>query len=202
MKVMPKAKQVRFAQLVTAAGRPHPATLWTEPTNDPEFKKAMEENRIVTVRNVNVGTKKDRGVIGFLKGPNSTYLIFPKALPMAEGSGVIGLKFDELAEEAVKDPVKMKTPARKIHAQKAQKPEERQNSSNKSKKGEKLPDREETKSMFKVRVAFTGTVVREMEVEANSASEAIRAAEHEAKAEPPAIVNWKVEGLEVKKVKS
>jgi hypothetical protein len=99
MNVLPKAKQVRFAQLVKAAGRPHVATLWvTEPGEDAEFKKAMGENRIVSVRVQNVGTKKDRGTIGFLKGRNLVYLIFPKALPMAEGTGVIGLKFDELEE--------------------------------------------------------------------------------------------------------
>src|SRR5688500_1826603 len=99
---------MRFAKLVKTAGRPHPATLWVaDPAKDPEFKKAIDENRIVTLHQANVGTKKDFGRIGFFKEPNSTYLIFPKPLPMAEGIKVIGIKFDLLEEAPVKDPVKI-----------------------------------------------------------------------------------------------
>jgi hypothetical protein len=72
VKVLPKPKQVRFSQLLKSSGKPYAATLWTDPAKDPAFKKAIDEDRIVTVRNVNVGAKKDRGIVGFLKGPNST----------------------------------------------------------------------------------------------------------------------------------
>lgn len=60
----------------------------------------MEENRLVSIRANNVGSKKDRGVIVFLEG-SASYLIFPKALPMAEGAAVIGLKFEELEDAPV-----------------------------------------------------------------------------------------------------
>jgi hypothetical protein len=199
MKVLPKAKQVRFAQLVKASGKPHAATLWTEPTKDPAFKKAMQEDRVVTVRNVNIGTKKDRGVIGFLKGPNATYLVFPKPLPMAEGTGVIGLKFDELAEEPVKDPVKVKEPVRKTKKEKVRTAKSSINSAQAKTKKEEPAEQEKTSLKFQVRVAFSATVLRDFEVEATGASEAIAAAEAKAKEEPPAKVDWKVEGLEVKK---
>ncbi|HEY6227469.1 MAG TPA: hypothetical protein VI282_10145, partial [Verrucomicrobiae bacterium] len=102
-------KQIRFTQLVKASGRPHPATLWVaDPKQDPEFKKAIGENRILTIHHVNVGNKKESGEIGFQTGGAAGYLIFPKPLPMGEGTRVIGLKFDMLDEPAVKDPVKIK----------------------------------------------------------------------------------------------
>jgi hypothetical protein len=101
------AKQIRFAKLVETSGRPHAATLWVDdPDKDPEFKKAIEENRVVTLHQINVGTKKDYGHIGFHKGPHSNYLIFPKALSMDVGTRVIGVKYEELADASVKDTVK------------------------------------------------------------------------------------------------
>src|SRR5687767_16029180 len=107
-------KQIRFTQLVKAGGRPHPATLWVaDPSKDPEFKKAIDQNRIVTVHHVNVGSKKESGEIGFKKGGAASYLIFPKELPMGEGTRIIGLKFDMLDEPAVKNPVKITEPKRK-----------------------------------------------------------------------------------------
>jgi hypothetical protein len=107
-------KQIRFTQLVKAAGRPHPATLWVaDPAKDPEFKKAIDDNRLVTVHHANAGAKTESGEIGFVKGGAASYLIFPKALPMAPGARVIGLKFDMLDEPEVKDPVKIKEAAAK-----------------------------------------------------------------------------------------
>jgi hypothetical protein len=214
MKVLPKPKQVRFAQLLKSSGNPHAATLWTEPDRDPEFKKAMDDNRIVTVRNVNVGTKKDRGVIGFLKGPNSTYLVFPKPLPMAEGTGVIGLKFEELADAPVRDPVKVKTAPRKTKLEKVKTvqepnpkprskitpPKSRPTKATEKPKEQKKELTEKT-SRFRVKVAFSATVLREIEVEAAGASAAIEAAEQKAHQDPPSDIQWKVEGLEVKKLK-
>src|SRR6185436_6869217 len=82
--------------------------LWVaDPNKDPEFKKAIAENRILTIHHVNVGNKKESGEIGFQATGSAGYLIFPKSLPMAEGTRVIGLKFDMLDEAPVKDPVKI-----------------------------------------------------------------------------------------------
>lgn len=106
-------KQVRFTQLAKAAGKPHAATLWVKDAKtDPVFNKAIKENRIVSVHHVNVGTKKDSGQVGFATEGAFTYLIFPKAIPMAAGTKVIGLKFDQLADEPVKDAVKIKKAGR------------------------------------------------------------------------------------------
>jgi hypothetical protein len=120
------SKQIRFVQLVKASGQPHPATLWAaHPNKDPEFKKAIAENRILTIHHVNVGNKKEFGEIGFRTGGASGYLIFPKALPMAEGTRVIGLKFDMLTEAPVKDPVKIREPRTKAKSPGRQAPRDR-----------------------------------------------------------------------------
>lgn len=42
-------KEVRFAQLVAASGRPQTLTLWTDPKKNPQFMKAVKENRVVTI---------------------------------------------------------------------------------------------------------------------------------------------------------
>src|SRR4051812_19235220 len=108
-------KQVRFAQLVKTSGHPHAATLWvSDPQKDPEFKKAIQENRLVTVHNVNVGAKKDSGQIGFSAARNAAYLLFPKPLAMDKGARVIGLKYEMLQDTPVHDPVKItQAPSRK-----------------------------------------------------------------------------------------
>jgi hypothetical protein len=223
VKVLEKPKQIRFAQLVKAAGRPHAATLWTSsPEADPEFKKAMEENRVVSIRASHGGSKKDRGVIGFLEGPAS-YLIFPKALPMAEGTGVIGLKFEELEDVPVKDPVKVvaRMPAKKIEPVKvlekpAAEPEEveEEEAESKPKSKKKAAPREKKKAApkakekkaeavaakFTVTVQFTATVSRDFEVEAANASAAIDAALKEARDAGPGRVDWELEATEAKKV--
>jgi hypothetical protein len=213
MKILPKAKQVRFAQLVKASGKPHAATLWTEPEKDSEFKKAMDQNRVVTVRNVNVGTKKDRGVIGFLKAANSTYLVFQKPLPMAEGTSVIGLNFEELAEAPVDDRVEVKTAPRKIKLEKVttvREPEPEISAPKKTKPGKRVAPTQKSKAPkkqpqektahFRVKVAFSATVLREIEVKATGASDAIQGAERIAFEDPPLDAQWKVEGLEVKRL--
>jgi hypothetical protein len=191
-------KQVRFTQLVKAAGRPHTATLWvSDPAKDPEFKKAIDQNRIVTVHHVNVGSKKESGEVGFNKGAASSYLIFPKALPMAEGTRIIGLKFDLLEEPKVKDPVRIKPAKRKPKIERtkvvkfpapAPKPEPKPEPP-KPAKIEKTPT-------FTVTVEFTAKATKEIEVEAKNATEAIEAAVKQAKKSPPEP-HWSVDASTV-----
>jgi hypothetical protein len=201
MKVLAKPKQVRFAMLAKAAGRPHAATLWTtSPEKDPEFKKAIDQNRIVSVRTNNVGSKKDRGVVGFLKGPAS-YLIFPKALPMAEGTAVIGLKFEELADVPIKDPVKIipKSPTKKIeHVKLAKEPAPKPKSEPAS-KSKKEKAQHPKSHRFSVTIQFTATVTRDFEIEAANASAAIESALKEARAAGPGKFDWEMEATEAKK---
>jgi hypothetical protein len=198
-------KQVRFTQLVKAAGRPHPATLWvSDPAKDPDFKKAIDQNRIVTVHHVNVGTKKESGEIGFNKSAASSYLIFPKALPLAEGTRIIGLKFDMLEEPDVKDPVKIKTAKRKPKIERAKvikfptpesKPEPNPEPEPPKPKPPKPQKKQETPT-FTVTVEFTAKATKKIEVEAKNASAAIAVAIKQAQKSPPEP-KWEVDASTV-----
>jgi hypothetical protein len=209
-------KQIRFVQLVKASGQPHPATLWAaDPNKDPEFKKAIAENRILTIHHVNVGNKKESGEIGFKSGGASGYLIFPKPLPMVEGTRVIGLKFDMLSEAPVKDPVKI-TPAKpkpktepvKIlkfpdleKAKSEVESPEKKDEQPKVETKKQEPKNEAPKpklSRFKITVEYTATATREFELEARNAAEAIQSALHDAEKHAPKP-DWQLDAKDVKR---
>jgi hypothetical protein len=199
-------KQVRFTQLVKASGRPHAATLWvSNPSKDPEFKKAIDDNRVVTIHHVNVGTKKETGEIGFVKGGGAGYLIFPRALPMAEGTRIVGLKFDMLQEPDVKDPVKIKNheQRRKIEririADHAGSKQPKANGSTSEKPSGGLnKESHPLKSHFEVTVEFKAKAVRRIRVETENASGAIESALQQAKKRAPEP-EWEMDASTVKR---
>ena len=96
MKKAPKPKTIRFDALVKSAGEPEQVTLWTKPEDDADFMKAVRSNRVVTVIQRNVGTKKDFGVVGLLVQKNAAYLIFPKRIEAPAETKVIGIKYDRI----------------------------------------------------------------------------------------------------------
>jgi hypothetical protein len=70
-------------------------TLWVPPKKDPDFKRALEAHRVMTLEQTPGGGKADFGTIGFdEKHETGQFLIFPKSLRSFEGSRVIGVKFD------------------------------------------------------------------------------------------------------------
>jgi hypothetical protein len=89
---------VRFLNLVKDAGKAKQALLWLAHEKDSNFMKALRENRIVTVIQPNVGTKKDFGTVGFLKERSVFYLVFPKKLPIPEATKAIGIKCNVLEQ--------------------------------------------------------------------------------------------------------
>src|SRR3954470_16755377 len=93
-----KGKSMRFDILLEKSGKPELATLWGEPEKDPAFMRAVKENRVVTVCQQNVGTKKDYGLVGFFKEKNASFLIFPKRISLAPETKIIGIKYDKIAE--------------------------------------------------------------------------------------------------------
>jgi hypothetical protein len=100
-----KAKTVRFEKLVKQSGVPEQATLWVPPEKDPRFMRAVRENRVVTLCQQNVGTKKDYGLIGFFKEKNAAFLIFPRKLSLPAETKVIGIKYDKLAAAKPRGPI-------------------------------------------------------------------------------------------------
>ncbi len=112
-------KTVRFAKVVAKSGPPEPYTLWSAPEKDPHFQAALKAHRVMTVRQENVGSKKDFGEVGFTKGGKGALLLFPKSLKRFEGQRVVGVKYDLLKEARpaktappakAKKPSKPKTP--------------------------------------------------------------------------------------------
>jgi hypothetical protein len=91
-------KQIRFAKLVEASGRPETATLWTTPKQDRAFAKAIQANRVVTVVQKPTGTKKDFGTVGFHQQAFALYLIFPRAVLEESGTRVIGIDYKLIRE--------------------------------------------------------------------------------------------------------
>lgn len=102
-------KTVRFAELVKNFGQPHLVALWALPDKDVQFAKAIHENRVVTLKQVNIGSKKDFGIVGFFKQRQASFLIFPKSISHSHGTKVIGIKYDLVKTPAPKDPVSLET---------------------------------------------------------------------------------------------
>jgi hypothetical protein len=105
-------KSIRFSDLTKSAGRPHVAILWGKPESDPEFSRAIRENRVLTVRQRPVGTKADAGKIGFAREKNASYFIFPKALPPSNGDTVVGIKYELIEQAPVRDPISTRKKAK------------------------------------------------------------------------------------------
>jgi hypothetical protein len=112
-------QSIRFSELVKTSGQPHAATLWTDPKQDSEFQKAIKKNRVLSVKQETVGTKKDFGMVGFRREKNVSYLIFPKSLPKTD-SRVIGIKYDLLDQPKTKE-LGQKSKSPRPKAQKADK---------------------------------------------------------------------------------
>src|SRR4051794_2355682 len=98
------AKTVRFAEIVRTCGSPELVTLWQEPDKDHDFKSAVSGQRVMTVKQENVGTKKDFGLVGFYREASAGCLIFPKSLQPYQGKRVIGIKYELLAQPRPKGP--------------------------------------------------------------------------------------------------
>jgi hypothetical protein len=104
---------VRFAQVVAAAGQPEPVTLWVEPRLDKRFQTALRQNRVATVNQETVGSKKDFAMVGFHRGKHSSYWIFPKPLDAFEGKRIIGIDYQQLKATSSLEPAEL-SPRKKL----------------------------------------------------------------------------------------
>jgi hypothetical protein len=94
-----KRKTVHFATLVAECGEPDPYTLWTEPAKDKRFMKAVRQNRVMTIENLD--GRKDQGIIGFVKEKNASYFVFPKPLNRFSGLEVNAIKYELVKQPSV-----------------------------------------------------------------------------------------------------
>lgn len=99
------AATARFAAIVKAVGLPERYTLWQAPESDPRFQRAVRENRVMTVFQEPAKSKKDFGVVGWLKEKNASYLIFPKNLRDFTDKKIVGINYDLLAAPKPRGPL-------------------------------------------------------------------------------------------------
>lgn len=88
-----KVKTARFAEVIEKAGEPETYTLWRAPKEDPQLKKLVASNHILTIRN-NGGA--DFGEVGLHQRKGAIYLKFPKSLKRFAGKRIVGIKWDLL----------------------------------------------------------------------------------------------------------
>jgi hypothetical protein len=98
-------KTVRFSQVVETAGKPEVYLLFAE--NDPEFEKALKQDRIMTL--VERGSSPPFGLVGREAGQHGQLLLFPRPLKKFAGARIVGIKFDLFSEPS---PTKKKAPER------------------------------------------------------------------------------------------
>lgn len=149
----------RFAALVQKAGQPEPVTLWTDPRQDARFQSAVKKNRVLTVKQEVVGTKKDFGVVGFYREKNVSYLIFPKPLSAFEGKRIVGINYSLLAAPKL--------------SERASKTQPRARKKSEPKRIPKPPPRP---PRFRVTVRHSAAIDLPLELEANNQKEARRIA--------------------------
>jgi hypothetical protein len=102
-------KIVRFSNVVQKAGKPETHLVLVEPSKDRALQAAIKAQRVMTVQQAAVGSKTDRGEVGFNPGGSRQFLVFPKSLRAFVGRTVVGIKYDLLSAEEV--PEKDRVPA-------------------------------------------------------------------------------------------
>jgi hypothetical protein len=95
----------RFLELVKTSGKPEIVSLWTDPKSNPQFMKAVKQNRVLTVIQEPRSKRTDFAEIGFHRVPYASYLIFPKPLPAERDGRVIGIKYELVEMPVPNDPV-------------------------------------------------------------------------------------------------
>jgi hypothetical protein len=89
-------KSVRLEILARQSGQPHLVTLWRAPRKDPDFMRAVHENRVATLIQRNIGSRRDYALVGFFEQSNASYLLFPRPIAYAPESKIIGINYDRI----------------------------------------------------------------------------------------------------------
>jgi hypothetical protein len=94
-------KTARFATIVESCGKPETHLLLTQPAKDRTLQSAVKAGRVMTVFQQNVGTKSDRGKVGFEPGAGRQFLLFPKSLKRFSGTSVVGIKYELMTDPPI-----------------------------------------------------------------------------------------------------
>jgi hypothetical protein len=87
-------KIARFATVVEKSGKPETYLALLDPAKDRTLQAAIKAHRVMTVIQNSAGHAADHGIVGFEKGTNRQFLMFPKSLQRFAGSKVVGVKYD------------------------------------------------------------------------------------------------------------
>jgi hypothetical protein len=112
-------KQVRFAKILEAGGKPEAYLAFSDPEKDPGFMRAAKESRVVTIKQEPTSKHKDFGIVGYVKEKYATYLLFPKSLREFDGQRVIGIDYSILESADVRIGGKVPAPRKKPEPKRA-----------------------------------------------------------------------------------
>ena len=96
-------KTIRFSKVVEKAGKPEIHLAWIQPGRDARMKQALQGNRVMTVHQELRGGKKDYGLIGYRKEPNSQILIFQKSLRRFAERRVVAIDYSLVERSGLVD---------------------------------------------------------------------------------------------------
>lgn len=186
---MKKPKTARFAELVKKSGQPELVVLWTKPEDNPAFMKAVAQNRVMTIAQPNVGTRRDFGLVGFFPQRNANYAEFPKPLEVSRETKVVGIRYEDLQQSKPSGPlykpgaerppgIPMRERGKKVPKPPAQPP--------------KAPAPPKTRR-FAAEITWTSTVTETITVEAVDAKNARKLIERAAQQKEPDFRSGAVE---------
>lgn len=101
-------KTVRFTLVVKKCGAPEIYLAWVDPKRDKLLKRALNENRVMTLHQELHGGKKDFGTVGYLKDRHAQILLFPKSLRRFSDRRIIAVDYALFAKAS--EPVKSSAP--------------------------------------------------------------------------------------------
>ncbi len=170
------AKQVRFASIVAAAGKPEVYLPLLDPKQDQAFMRAAKENRVLSVRQEPTSTRADFGTVGFDEKRFTTLLIFPKPLTDFLDSRIIGIKYDLVAGSRVIPSAAQpsaKWPSERVQKSSRARPERPRSSRSAEAQPPAPPKRTKPKPKeFLVRVRVTVVTEKDVNVKAMTKAEA------------------------------
>ena len=103
-------KTARFSKVVEKCGKPETYLLLMDPAKDRTFQAGVKAQRVMTVFQEAVGTKTDRGEVGFQPGRGRQFLVFPKSLTPFADRMIIGIKYDLISSPEVPKSERAKPP--------------------------------------------------------------------------------------------
>jgi hypothetical protein len=92
-------KTVRFTNVVERVGAPQLYLPWVPPEKDHVLRRALREQRVMTVHQTMRGTHKDYGTVGLHRGGESQFLVFPRSLRDFAAHRVVGIDYGRIAED-------------------------------------------------------------------------------------------------------